>query len=295
MYETKDLAPLRRTQSHLPGAPIARAEVRSVRDAAGLSREQMADALGVMPLEVEAWESGAVAIPAKRAHALGLEANRLERDRRLAEAGAPRCEWMEANRSRLIGVRLAGGVEKAGAEREERIHRRDCPACLRADAMLREDLALEPPRLPGFKGWYDAWQRWLRRRPWAVRLPLKFAERALSLAGLLTGIGLALVFMGVEKDVFAPMGWFLPLLAGAAGLTLVEPALERMWDDHPVPTWVAMCTAFGLPVALVAALMNGVNLENSLLWGPVVLVVTAFVVLGMNAWEDRHPPRSRPD
>jgi transcriptional regulator with XRE-family HTH domain len=283
--ETKDLAPLQGQPGRLPGAPVAQAEVRSVRDSAGLTREQMADALGVMPLEVEAWESGAVAIPA----------NRLERDRRLAEAAAPRCDWMEAHRPRLIALRLAGGVEKAGAEREERIHRRDCSACLRAAAMLREDPALEPPRLPGFQGGYEAWERWLRRRPWAVRLPLKFAERALSLAGLLTGIGLALVFMGVEKDVFAPMGWFLPLLVGAAGLTLVEPALERMWDDHPVPTWVALCVAFGLPVALVAALMNGVNLETSLLWGPIVLVVTAFVVLGMNAWEDKHPPRPRED
>lgn len=295
MTHVKEPAPLLRAQPHLPGAPIAGAELRSVRDAAGWTREQMADALGVMPLEVEAWESGAVAIPLKRAHALGLEANRLERDRRLAQAGAPRCDWMEANRPRLIGLRLAGGVEKAGAEREERIHRRDCPACLRAAAMLRENPAVEPPRLPGFRGWYEAWQRWLGRRPWAVRIPLKFAERAISLAGVLAAIGLALVFLGVEKDVLAPMGWFLPLLAGGAGFTLVEPALERMWDDHPVPTWVAMCTAVGLPMALVAVLMNGANLENSILWSAVALVVTAAVVLGMNAWEDRHPPRPRLD
>lgn len=68
-------------------------EVRALRDELGWTQEQLADAVGVGPLEVSAWETGAVPVRLDDAVQLQAAASRERCERAWDAAGARPCAW----------------------------------------------------------------------------------------------------------------------------------------------------------------------------------------------------------
>lgn len=219
------------------------------REACGWTQEQMADALGVLPAEVAVWESGAVAIPAEMQGWMRYEAKHALHLRRLREAGAPECRWLDDNRAGQAAIGAEGGM--AAWNRAWVRHQRACPECRRAKEVVR---TLPPPPDPPLP-WPQAVFRRVRRLPWPLRVPTVTALGA----GISATVLLPASVYSLVKD---PSGGFLfPLtafLAGTVGITAWTVANDRLGSrnhTHPV-------AATYLQTAAVAAAVNAVLLAR---------------------------------
>ncbi|HEU0301888.1 MAG TPA: helix-turn-helix transcriptional regulator [Longimicrobium sp.] len=106
-------------------------EVRALRDELGWTQEQLAGAVEVSPLEVSAWEAGAVSVGPDHAVALARVAWRERRARAWDAAGARPCAWGADARARLEGD--ADDVrERLRREELLQAHQKRCAACRRA-------------------------------------------------------------------------------------------------------------------------------------------------------------------
>jgi transcriptional regulator with XRE-family HTH domain len=123
-------------------------EVRALRDELGWTQEQLADAVEVSPLEVSAWEAGAVSVGPDDVVALARVAWRERRERAWDAAGARPCARgadVRARREEMLRADDWDGVLRT--DELLQAHQKRCAACKRAAAVER---ALGP--IPVMKG-----------------------------------------------------------------------------------------------------------------------------------------------
>jgi transcriptional regulator with XRE-family HTH domain len=135
-----------------PGG-IARA-----REAAGWSREELADVLGVSPMEVAALERDAHAFsPYQRAHFL-WRIQHAHYERQLAEHSG--CGWLPQHRAHLDELARRGHQGAGWAARRVLTHRAECALCQGAIRDLPP--APREPLSPGVRGRIAGLSPWLR-------------------------------------------------------------------------------------------------------------------------------------
>ncbi|HEX2079543.1 MAG TPA: helix-turn-helix transcriptional regulator [Longimicrobium sp.] len=256
-------------------------EVRALRAARGWTVEQLADDVHAIPLEISAWEAGAVEVTPFAAARIRWH---LETDRWSAALDAalrenPPCAWVRTNLPHLqerVFVDSAGlAWAESGAEFRE--HFAGCPYC-RARWQAAEAVGF-PPREPDeesiarrarFEAWLEFLPRWARRPVVAV---LELADVALAallvatipardsgLPARITGLGMgALVGFVALRLTRAGLGglaerhpYLAGLLAGAAA-SVSGVLMWRMYDASVQRSdprvWLgaaAVATALGL-------------------------------------------------
>lgn len=124
---------------------MAPAEVRAVREARGESLEQLAVAVDASPVEISAWEAGAVPVPADKAAALRWLGDLRRWERAVEAAGASGCAHGAELRARMPDVDVVGSVEVGRWSGQVMAHTRQCAACARRERYVAEHPAPEPP------------------------------------------------------------------------------------------------------------------------------------------------------
>lgn len=202
-------------------------EIRAARQAAGWTHEQVADAMGVLPLEVSAWESGAVTPDRRQVDELRYRLALAE-----YEAGLPRsdCYWTRANQARLEQKRQ---TSPRAAEREVLAHARECAECMRVQMLLRDlPAAPEPPVEPGWRGWLGSLNRRIARLPLLLRAPLWAAQVTAFIALGFLGVHLVNWIQGEPgPDVSSTL--FLVLFAGLTWAITMGTWLQPVSDERP--------------------------------------------------------------
>ena len=255
-----------------PASPEA---IRAVREAFGWSQEQVADTMGVLPAEVAAWESGAIAVAPYDAAMM-----RWRMEFAAYDAALPRsqCYWMTANEERMARMVEAGPYSGRQALREQAAHARECTECLRVQALLRDaPPAPEPPLRPGFRGWRDAWYRWVDRLPVWLRVPLGTVESLLWFGVVYLGIEL-LAFAREPSEGFHPsltvlLGWF----AGITWFAFLSDRLQPVSDRHPLVGGQLLGAGIAIPANLILGLFGITNPAHAGSW---VLPLLFGAVLG---------------
>jgi hypothetical protein len=255
-----------------PGMPPE--EIRAAREVNGWSAEEFADVLWVTPLEVQAWEAGAVTPAVEEARWIRWHAEMGARDRALADAGLRPCAWVQQRRA-LYPVDRRGSHPSDFVGREIELHVTQCPACGALPmAELRRVPMPEPPRQER-EGWADWFVRHWRA---AEHLPLgqRFGVRVLVPAGLLAAGMLMLGPSWVEAgEVSLPWIGFLTWFAGYHAFLVGGPPLRGVADEHPWLVWQARTAA----VLYSMLVVYGSAAESLALDDPGVWVMTGFFSL----------------
>jgi transcriptional regulator with XRE-family HTH domain len=245
--------------------------VREAREALGWTQERLAEEVGVLPAEVAAWESGAIALTPYRAAEV-----RWRMDRAAYEAALPRsgCYWTRANAERLERMKAAAPRLAVRADREREAHARECAECLRVKALLRDaPPPPEPPLRPGPAGWMDAWHRTVDHLPAGLRMPARLAEALFRLG--VYYVGLQLVFDLVGADGFDLSFRDLVLLVGAFfWFMAVGQWLEPLEDRNPYLSSTLQAAAVAVPANLVLGLLGTTDLASPATW-----IVAAIIVI----------------
>lgn len=242
---------------------VAPDEVRAIRQKAGWTQAQVAEEMGVLPLEVSAWEAGAVPVGPYQAALIRWQ---IEQAQYAARLPRPDCDWTRANQARLERMGEQGLFATQRAKREVAEHTRGCAECMRVEMLLKEmPAAPEPPVRPGPRGWMDSLRRRIDRLPAWLRVPLVTAELLLVLVpaylfyrlvrwgkegeasvsplGML-GIGAAYMWILVLGRLLLPLATRRPHLAGqlfAAGIILPGLLLAGSagrWQLTTVGPWI---------------------------------------------------------
>ncbi|HEU0302710.1 MAG TPA: helix-turn-helix transcriptional regulator [Longimicrobium sp.] len=108
------------------------AAVREFHDRQGWTQEQLADAVCASPLEVAAWEAGAVRVPLEQARLIRRCDVEDRRAAAIAAAALPKCHWADQLAPDLHATLLEGpGSLDWILSAEARFHLEDCTACRR--------------------------------------------------------------------------------------------------------------------------------------------------------------------
>jgi transcriptional regulator with XRE-family HTH domain len=251
---------------------MAAGEVRALRDELGWTQEQLADAAGVSPLEVSAWEAGAVPVLPEEAAALARAACRGRRERAWDAAGVRPCAWGAEIRARLERIDYADLDQLRRAARKLRVHERRCAACARAVEVERQAQP-EPGPGDGLASIIGAVRTgaWL---PAPLRLPYSLVKLAL------TFVVAALVLEGVQF-VLRPSEGFDPpppvalvlMFAAITGWMLADQAWDEVYFARPLLGGFLKAATMAAPVTAAA------------LWwmspGILVPIVTVVVLIGL--------------
>lgn len=256
----------------VPAAPPMAEEVRSVRESFGWTREQMADEMAVLPLEVAAWEAGTLAPTREQAAVLRWRVEMQAHGRRAEAAGLEPCPWFEANGERL-GLALGNPDTFAGAQWEIRMHERKCSPCLRREAWLRDNPAplLEGPATS-----------LLGRIILAPGL-LWEAARYLSLA-LVAGVVTAVpAFYGFrDGEGFHPSATlFFVLFIAMAALKAVAGPTRALMDERPFLGAHLRALGVVLPLLAFFVLSGVADLATPAPW---IAALCATLLFGTGFW-----------
>lgn len=258
--------------------------VRAAREAFGWTHEQVADAMGVLPAEVAAWESGAITVAPYDAAMM-----RWHMELAAYDAALPRsqCCWIRANKERLERMARTGPRSAVGAIEEMVAHVRECAECTRAKALLRDvPPAPEPPLKPGFRGWRDAWYRRVDRLPAWLRVPLRTAESLLWLGVVYLGIEL-LDFVAEPSEGFhLSLAVFLGWFAGITWFMFLSNLLQPVSDRHPYVGGQLVGAGVAIPANLVLGLFGITNPAHAGSWAlPLIIGAAAGWILGQSEQE----------
>jgi transcriptional regulator with XRE-family HTH domain len=242
--------------------------IRATREAFGWSQERLAEEMGVMPLEVAAWESGAIAVDAYQAEMMRW---RMEHAEYLARLPRSECYWTRANADRLERMKeTPWRSTQLRATREIDAHTRECTECMRVQAMLQE---VPPPPAkpvpPGFNGWLEGVSR---GTPW-LRPPLKLASYLLATA--VGAIALTLFFYAVDVADWLDLSveTFALIYAGVHWFVFLMRRLERLTLDHPYAAGMATALGVAIPANVVLGMLGHTELSSVAAWAQVLLMV----------------------
>lgn len=144
-------------------SPLSATEASAIRTKLELSLEQLAYELGVTPQVVEAWERGAIGVPARTARELRWREAAVDRQRAIVESGLPECSWIAAWEKEPEPDKL--DAHNARLERALE-HVKTCETC-QAREKFAQDHFGEMPERP-MPAWLSAFG-WIATR--AERLP----------------------------------------------------------------------------------------------------------------------------
>jgi transcriptional regulator with XRE-family HTH domain len=216
-----------------PDQPVMRPEeVRALRDELGWTQEQLADAVGVSPLEVSAWEAGAVSVVLSDAETLGRVAKRERGERAWNAAGARPCAWGVDTRARIESLTAADNWDPLFETAELlRKHQASCALCRRA-AEVEQSLPPVPDLpLPLSAGGFLSFV--FRTMHMGARLPawLRFPIRAGVIGGWLVLLTLVLALL---RFVVEPSAGFEPspmLLLQLNAVFMCWVWASMLWDE----------------------------------------------------------------
>jgi transcriptional regulator with XRE-family HTH domain len=247
--------------------PVAPDELRAMREEAGLTPEKLVELVGVLPLEVTAWESGAISVERYQGEVMRWRVRTAQ-----YEAGLPRsdCYWTRANEARLERMRQVGPYGIRQAERERVEHEGECTECMRVQLALR-DVPPPPdqPRKAGFLG----------RRPGKLDL------------GVLCGV-VYLAYKGlrwVGGSRFDPsLMEFASLIAAGAWFFFLSKLLQPLEDRHPYLAGHLVAAGITLPATIAFGVLGHADLSGAGGWVTAGLF-SAFVgsVLGYSSEQER--------
>ena len=247
--------------------------VREAREALGWTQERLAEEIGVLPAEVAAWESGAIALTPYRAAEV-----RWRMERAAYEAALPRsdCYWTRANAERLERLAAAAPHLARRARREREAHARECTDCLRVKALLRDaPPPPEPPLRPGPAGWMEAWRRYVGSLPVWLRVPVRAADMLLRLAVLFAALPL-LRRVGLFEHFDLSFPELVMLGAGFAWFFKAGELVDPLGDRHPFLAGLLHVLAVVVPALLGMGLLGIADLAAPGPWA----VAAMIVVLG---------------
>ncbi len=235
-----------------PGGTAASADpgdVARAREAAAWSPEELADALGVLPLEVAAWESGAIRLtPHHEMDVLRWRIATALHEARLPPLSSP-CEWTSRNRDRLEQSLRAGGRPAARARDARRRHHEQCDVCRAAGELAAAGPAPVPPIAPGWRGWAHHVGRAVSAWPDWARIPATSAFAGLAAGGVVVAAYLLeLLREGSEAEAFRAAGT-LALVSLTAWSTLVFRLLRPLGARAPVRAGQICAAMIVLPAA----------------------------------------------
>lgn len=262
-----------RTSPELDAPPALRAR----REAVGMTRDELADAMGVLPVEIDAWESGAIAATARETALLRWHVDVAEYERGLP----PRCAWWNDQQERVARSVEVGPYIARRVAREMRAHEGECPECARAEALTRE---LGPaPREPGTEPavWRTALRRHVARLPaWLGWIP-QAVDAALVLAGVYGMVQLIELVNGDARyvpDRFVLLGTSALMLFATLGSRLGEMKDERPWRAATLQILGTI-----VPVFLALGLLGDVRLSEPEPWIAGALAAAVLTALLGNA------------
>lgn len=248
--------------------------LRAAREAFGWSQERLAEEMCVLPAEVAAWESGAIALDAYRAEVMRW---RMEHAEYLARLPRSECYWTRANRDRLKRMEEVGPYSARRAQREVAAHVRECGECLRIKALLRDVAAPpEPPLRPGLRGWLQARRHRFGRWPAWLRVPAEIAAAVTAAGTAYTLLSGMIVLAGPEAGF---RWWLVGAAAGAVGLgwlMYLSHRLEGLSLRWPYAGAAVTAAGLAVPVNLVLGLLGYVDVTSSGSWLFVLVIVLTF-------------------
>lgn len=263
--------------------PVASHEVRAAREAAGWTHEQVADAMGVLPVEVSAWESGALPLGAYEAAVMRwrIDVARYEDGLRAD------CDWARANQARQERLRRGTPLLAVRAERERAEHARTCPECLRVEALRRELPAPpDPPGEPGFMGGLRALRRRIARLPAWLRLPAQVAEGAIVVAAAYPAYLLMKWLEGSDPGPASLRGMML-VAGGLAWFQHLRQLLDPLAERRPWLAGQLLAAGVAFPAAAALGLMGYGDLASFGPWFAAGLIsVVGGGVLGKVAVQE---------
>lgn len=274
-----------------PDQPVMQPhEVRALRDEFGWTQEQLAEAAGVSPLEVSAWEAGAVFVCLDDAIRLEEAARRERRERAWDAADARPCGWGTDVRARL---------ERAGEDIDFELieeldkHAKQCALCRRAAEVEKSlppvpDLPL-PLSAGGFIGFVFRTMGMGARLPAWLRVPIRVGV----FGGWLVLLTLVLALL---RYVVEPSAGFEPspmLLLQLNAIFMCWVWASTLWDEvYPSRTSGARFLKAATTITLVAAMaMGGMDpLDQS---GLLLLALVAlFIIRGNRGRKEADPQQA---
>lgn len=253
-------------------------EIRRARETAGLTQEQLADVLHVLPVEIGAWESGAISLSRHEGDMVVWRIQMAEYTRR-APQETPPCDWTFKHWFRFRRLLECGGTGAEWVRRAMVRHQRHCAPCRAAQALA--DAVPDPPEMPAHPGILGAVDRhWARlsRLPAWVRVPVKAAETALVAGPLAALFASVFGWLYPAAGIHPSPRWLLFTTAGIAWLVLSYRLLRPLGDRMP---YLAghLCSAAVVVPAVLASVWTGIaSLGDPRFW---IFTVPLGVTLGV--------------
>lgn len=233
-------------------AAMGAEEVRALRDELGWTQEQLADAVEVSPLEVSAWEAGAVSVRPDDAVALARVAWRERRERAWDAAGARPCAWGADARARREGMLRVDDWD--GVLRTDELlqaHQKRCAACRRAAEVERALGPIPVKSAGGLLGFV------FRTMGVGQRLPEPL-RTLLSMTVFGGWLVLLMLVLALLRFIVEPAAGFEPSLTPVLQLSTVFfgwMVASLLWDEvYPAQTFRARLFKAATTLALVAVM-----------------------------------------
>jgi transcriptional regulator with XRE-family HTH domain len=190
-------------------------QVRSLRERQRWTVEELADAVGATPMEVAAWEAGAVQVPPEQALRIHWQAEVAGLAEAVAAALERPCPWVRENAPDLYEQLFADpdGPWDTGTAHAH------LAGCERCKEVLKEARRIGGfPLEPDTSGSLDArYWRWVDRLPRWARGPFSWLGLIIPFAAFW------LLFFGGDRD-----GWSLGLLFGCIAWLMATITLSRV-------------------------------------------------------------------
>ncbi|HEU0302709.1 MAG TPA: helix-turn-helix transcriptional regulator [Longimicrobium sp.] len=232
------------------------ASIRSAREAAGWTQDELADLLGVLPVEITAWEAGSIALSPYEGELIRWKIANALYEERLPRHPPEECAWLSGRRPQLDRLKERRPWRAGWVARTIAAHQRECPVCQRAQA-LAGGLPPRPlpPVAPGLLSWVS-------RLPTGLRVPVKAA-------GIGVAVGISVALMSVPDWLGgAPFDPDTPLLWGAvvASLAFTYRLLRPLGDRKPLLAGQLQAAVLVVPAMLIVHDPQDLALDRPLLW-----------------------------
>jgi transcriptional regulator with XRE-family HTH domain len=264
-------------------------QVRAFREVRGWTVEDLADAVRASPLEVSAWEAGAVRVPPEQTERIRWLVELDAWNAKVARVRVEPCEWVRAHVPHLYDAMFADLAGTWDAHTPEvREHVVQCATC----RAVYTQAELFDPRPPDPADAPDTWRT--RYRRWTKRFPNWIGE-PLDLLGGLPKLAILVLIINTVPDadsgfparvfgvgIGAMMGWY--------ALALVSSWLTEATRRPRVAGVLAGIAGAVVGLGFGSLCDATVDLRDPRLWaGSAVVGVALGLIRARSANEDADP------